>query len=62
MDGGSALHANGDAREAMELSERLGVKLSLTIAYNPEANGNIDRGHRRIVKAIIRACDGRVWN
>ena len=51
-----------DAREAMELFERLGVKLSLTIAYNPEANGKIERGHGPIVKAIVRACNGRVDN
>ena len=31
-----------DAREAMELFERLDLKLSLTTAYNPEANGKIE--------------------
>ena len=31
-----------DACEAMDLFERLGVKLSLTTAYNPEANGKIE--------------------
>ena len=51
-----------DAREATELFERLGVKLSLTTAYNPEANGKIERGHGPIVKAIVRACNGRVGN
>ena len=51
-----------DAHEAMELFERLGVNLSLTTAYNPEANGKIERGHGPIVKAIVRACDGRVGN
>ena len=51
-----------NAHEATELFERLGVKLSLTTAYNPEANGKIERGHGPIVKAIVRACDGRVGN
>ena len=51
-----------DAREATELFERLGMKLSLTTAYNPEANGKIERGHGPIVKAIVRACNGRVGN
>ena len=30
-----------DAHEAMELFEQVGVKLSLTTAYNLEANGKI---------------------
>ena len=51
-----------DAHEETELFERLGVKLSLTTAYNPEANGKIKRGHGPIVKAIVRACNGRVGN
>ena len=49
-----------DAEEAEELFDRLGVKLSLTTAYNPEANGKIERGHGPIVKALVRACEGRV--
>ena len=32
-----------DAKEAEELFDRLGVKLSLTTAYNPEANGKVER-------------------
>ena len=51
-----------DAEEAEELFDRLGVKLSLTTAYNPEANGKIERGHGPIVKALVRACEGRVGN
>ena len=51
-----------DAREATELFERLGVKLSLTTTYNPEVNGKIERGHGPIVKAIVQACNGRVGN
>jgi hypothetical protein len=51
-----------DAQEAEELFDRLGVKLSLTTAYNPEANGKVERGHGPIVKALIRACESRVGN
>ena len=51
-----------DAEEVEELFDRLGVKLSLTMAYNPEANGLVERGYRQIVKAIVRACEGRVGN
>ena len=40
-----------DAEEAEELFHRLGVKLSLTTAYNPEANGKVERGHGPIVRA-----------
>ena len=51
-----------DAQEAEELFDRLGVKLSLTKAYNPEAIGKVERGHGTIVKALVRACEGRVGN
>ena len=51
-----------NAHEAIEIFERLGVKLSLAISYNLEENGNIERRHGPIVKAIVRACDGRVRN
>ena len=51
-----------DAQEAEELFDRLGVKLSLTTAYNPEANGKVERGHRPIMKALVRACGGQVKN
>ena len=51
-----------DAKEAEELFDRLGVKLSLTTAYNPEANKKVERGHGPIVKAIVCACEGRVGN
>ena len=55
-------HGELEAEEAKELFDRLGVKLSLTMAYNPEANGLVERGYRQIVKAIVRACEGRVGN
>ena len=48
-----------DAQEAEELFDRLGVKLSLTMAYSPEANGKVERGHGPIVKALIRVCVGQ---
>ena len=51
-----------DAEEAEELFDQLGVKLSLTTAYNPEANGKVERGHGPIVKALVRACGGQVGN
>ena len=41
-----------EAQEAEELIDWLGVKLSLTTAYNPEANGKVERGHKPIVKAF----------
>ena len=43
-----------DAQEAEELFDLLGVKLSLTTAYNPEANGKVEHGHGPIVKALVR--------
>ena len=51
-----------DAKDVEELFDRLGMKLSLTTTYNPEANGKIERGHGPIVKSIVRACEGRVGN
>jgi hypothetical protein len=51
-----------DAQEAEELFDRLGVRLSLTTAYNLEANGKVERGHGPIVKALVRACEGQVGN
>ena len=48
-----------DAQEAKEIFNQLGVKLSLTIAYNPEANGKVERGHDPIVKALVQTC--KLW-
>ena len=42
-----------DAQEAEELFDRLGVKLSLTTTYNPEANGKVECGHEPIVKTLV---------
>ena len=55
-------HGELDAREAEELFGRLGVKLSLTMAYNLEANGKVECGHGKMVKALVRACEGQVGN
>ena len=55
-------HGELDAQEAEELFDRLGVKLSLTTAYNPEANGKVERGHGPIVKALVLECGGQVGN
>ena len=38
-----------DSQEARDFFSRLGIKLSLTTAYNPEANGKVERGHSPIV-------------
>ena len=51
-----------DAQEAEELLNGLGVKLSLSATYNPDANGKVERGHGPIVKTIVHACDGLVGN
>ena len=49
-----------DANEAKEFFSRIGIKLSLTMAYNPKANGKVERGHSPIVKALAKACDGKM--
>jgi hypothetical protein len=49
-----------DAAEAREFFNRYGVQLRLTTAYNPEANGKIERGHPPIVQALVKACKGKL--
>ena len=51
-----------DTHEAIELFDRLGLKLSLTTAYNPEASEKVELEHDPIVKAIVRTCNGRIRN
>ena len=46
--------------EAQDFFDKVGIRLSLTTTYNPEANGKIERGHGPIVKALAKACKGRV--
>jgi hypothetical protein len=49
-----------DANEAREFFFRMGINLSLTMAYNPEANEKVERGHRPIIKALVKACHGKM--
>jgi hypothetical protein len=35
------------------------VRLRLTTAYNPEANGKSERGHPPIINALVKACKGK---
>ena len=46
--------------KAREFFAKHGVRLTLTTTYNLKANGKIKRGHSPIVKALAKACDGRV--
>ena len=32
------------------------------MAYNPDANGKVERGHSPIVKALAKACDRKMGN
>ncbi len=52
-----------DAIEATEFFNRYGVQLRLPTAYNPEANGKIERGHPPIIQALVKACNGKpnIW-
>ena len=36
--------------------------MTLPTSYNSEANGKIEQGHSPIVKAIAKACHGKVKN
>lgn len=47
-----------DATVARVFFERHGIKLKLTTAYNPEANGKSERGHPPIIQALVKACKG----
>jgi hypothetical protein len=53
-------HGELDSDNAREFFAKHGVRLTLTTAYNPETNGNIERGHSPIMKALVKACDGKV--
>ncbi|KAL2644231.1 hypothetical protein R1flu_011818 [Riccia fluitans] len=48
-----------DTKEASEFFQRYGVKLALTTTYYPEGNAKSERGHPPIVKALVKACNGR---
>ena len=49
-----------NADEARELFDCLGVKISVTTAYNLKANGKIKRGHSTIVKQLLGLTLGRL--
>ena len=49
-----------DSEEANEFFTKHGVRLTLTTAWNLEANGKIECGHGPIVKALVKACNGNV--
>ena len=48
-----------DAEEAIAFFAKFNIKLNLTTAYNPEANGKSERGHPPIVNALVKACSGK---
>lgn len=39
---------------------RMDIKLVLTTAYNPEGNGKSECGHSLIIKALVKACKGKI--
>ena len=49
-----------DVKKSRKLFFILGIKLSLTTAYNCESNGNSERGHAPIIKALPKACEERI--
>ena len=49
-----------DAKETRKFFDKTGVKLALTIAYNPEGNSKSERGHSPIVKALVKVCDNNM--
>ena len=51
-----------NVHEAEQFFSRMGIRLSLTTTYNPEANGKAEHGHSPIVKALVKACDGKIAN
>ena len=53
-------HGELNADEAHEFFSQIGVKLALRIAYNLKANGKSKRGHPPIIKALEKACRGKV--
>ena len=45
-----------DVVEATSFFEWYGVRLRLTIAYNPKTNGKSERGHPPIINMFVKAC------
>ena len=57
IDGGS------ENEEAVaELTQRYGIKRVVVLAYHPQANCMIERGHKPIVDALPKMSDGRATN
>ena len=50
-----------ESHKATDFFKRFNIKLKLTTAYNPEANGKSERGHPPIVNALIKSCDGEAY-
>jgi hypothetical protein len=48
-----------DAEEAIAFFAKFNIKLNLTTAYNPVANGKSERDHPPIVNALVKACIGK---
>ncbi|KAH7441551.1 hypothetical protein KP509_03G043100 [Ceratopteris richardii] len=49
-------------KEAKDFFEKYGIQWSLTTAYSPEANGNIEREHSPIIKALAKSYEGKIKN
>jgi hypothetical protein len=49
-----------DAKEAHEFFGKSRIKLSLTMAYNLEANDNSKWEYSPIAKTLMKACNGKV--
>ena len=44
-----------------ELAKRLGISTTTTTAYNPEANGIVERFHRTLKAALMTRCTSDKW-
>ena len=49
-----------DEEEAREFFMWMGIKLALTSTYNPKGNGKSEHGHPPIIKALAKACKGKI--
>ena len=44
-----------------QLAQRLGISTTTTTAYNPEANGIVERFHRSLKAALMSRCTSEKW-
>ncbi|WP_435316540.1 DDE-type integrase/transposase/recombinase, partial [Klebsiella pneumoniae] len=44
-----------------QLTRRLGISTTTTSAYNPEANGMVERFHRSLKAALMSRCSSERW-